>query len=147
MNYVVHPDRASIPAWAACAAHKQGKFFEMEKLIWEKGFAKQDLGEPNMINLAKEVGLNMDKFNADMKGDACKQKVANDQKIMSAVGVSGTPAFYINGRFLSGARPIEQFKALVDEELKKANDAIGRGEATPENYYQKMIVEKGKKSL
>jgi predicted DsbA family dithiol-disulfide isomerase len=99
-----------------------------------------------MDKLAGEVGLNMQKFKADMEGD-CKNIIRQDQQQLAAVGVGGTPAFFINGRFLSGARPIEQFKAIVDEELKKANERIGKEGTTVANYYQKWVMEKGKKSL
>lgn len=146
-HFVVHPSAATTPALAACAAHKQGKFHEMEKLIWEKGFnAGRNLSEDNMKKIAQEVGLNMAKFGEDMNG-ACKAEVQKDQADMRKVGVTGTPAFYINGRFLSGARPIEQFKTLIDEELKKANSRIGDGGATVENYYEEWVLKKGKKQL
>jgi protein-disulfide isomerase len=146
MHYVVHPQTATIPAMAACAAQQQGKFNEFEKTFFEKRFGQQN-DEAAMVALAGELKLNVDKFKSDMSGDTCKKQIADQQTRLSAVGVGGTPAFFINGRFLSGARPIEQFKAVVDEELKKANDAIGSGKATPENYYQKMVVEAGKKSV
>lgn len=146
-HFVVHPQQATIPALAACAADKQGKFHQMYQLIWEKGFsANRDLSQANMDKLAGEAGLNMNKFKADMDGD-CKKVIRDDQQQMAQVGVGGTPAFFINGRFLSGARPIEQFKALIDEELKKANDRIGKEGTTAGNYYQKWVLEKGKKSL
>ena len=120
----------------------------MEHLIWEKGFkAGRNLSKDNMIAIAKEVGLNMDQFQKDMDGQECAKMVRQDQAELSRVGTSGTPAFYINGRFLSGARPIDQFKTLIDEELKKANDRISKGEATVANYYQKFVVEQGKKKL
>jgi protein-disulfide isomerase len=35
-----------------------------------------------------------------------------------ALGVTGTPAFFINGRFLSGAQPFEAFQSIIDEELE-----------------------------
>lgn len=124
----------------------QGKFPEMEKGIWEKAYAKRDFKPETMEAIAKDVGLDMDKFKADKDG-ACKKQIAKDQSDLRAVGTSGTPAFYINGRFLSGARPVDQFKKLVDEELKKANDRISKGEATAANYYDKFVVEKGLKTL
>ena len=146
-HFVVHPQQATIPALASCAADKQGKFFPMYQLIWEKGFsANRDLSQENMDRLAGEVGLNMQKYKAVMEGD-CKKVIREDQQQMAQVGVGGTPAFYINGRFLSGARPIEQFKALIDEELKKANDRVGKEGTTAGNYYQKWVLEKGKKSM
>jgi protein-disulfide isomerase len=146
-HFVVHPQQATIPALAACAADKQGKFHQMYQAIWEKGFsANRNLSQENMDKLAGEVGLNMNKYKADMDGD-CKKIIRDDQTQMAQVGVGGTPAFFINGRFLSGARPVEQFKALVDEELKKANERIGKEGTTAANYYQKWVLEKGKKSL
>ena len=137
-HYVVHPQSATIPAEAACAAHKQGKFKAMYDGIWEKGFkAGRNLSKDNMEKIAKGIGLNMKTFENDMK--ACAATVKKDQAELSKVGVTGTPAFYINGRFLSGARPVNQFKAIVDQELKKANDRISKGEATKKDYYAKFV--------
>lgn len=147
-HYVVHPQIATKPALAACAAHKQGKFAEMEKLLWEKGYkAGRNYSDENIEKIAKEAGLDMKKFKADMNSDACKKYIQKDQAELARVGARGTPAFFINGRFLSGAQPIDRFKAIIDEELKKANERIKKGEATVENYYQKFVLEKGKKSL
>jgi protein-disulfide isomerase len=147
-HYVVHPQNATIPALAACAAHRQGKFPEMEKLIWDKGYsADRNLSRENMVKLAQEAGLDMDRFGKDLDGQECAQIVRKDQAELTRVGVSGTPAFYINGRFLSGARPIDQFKAVVDEELEKANERIAKGEATVASYYDKFVVAQGKKQL
>lgn len=87
----------------------------------------------------------MAKFKADMAGP-CPKIVVKDQQELARIGTRGTPAFYINGRFLSGARPIQFFKQIIDEELKKANAAIAKG--TPvEKYYQEFVVKKGAKKL
>jgi len=147
MHYIVHPDRATLPAWATCAAQQQGKFHEYEAKIWSDGFGKGNYDEAMMMRFAEELKLNTAKFKADMNSDACKKQVADHQQKLAAVGVSGTPAFYINGRFLSGARPYDQFKVLVDEELKKANDSIAAGKASVETYYQKVVLEGGKKNM
>jgi protein-disulfide isomerase len=145
-DYIVHPATATVPAYAACAANEQGKFAEFNKALWEKAFGK-DTSETMMTSIATDLKLNLDKFKADSASDKCKKAVADDQRILSAVGVSGTPAFFINGRYLSGARPIEQFKVLVDEELKKADDAIGKNGVTASNYYDKVVFGPGKKAL
>ena len=145
-HYVVHPGVATTPALAACAAHNQGKYKQMANLIWEKGYkAGRNLGQDNMEKLAGEVQLDMGRFKADMEG-ACKQTIQKDQRELAAVGTRGTPAFFINGRFLSGARPIDQFKRLVDEELKKANERIAKGTKL-EDYYDEWVLKKGKKTL
>lgn len=141
-HFLVHPQQATLPAQAACAAGEQGKFAEMEDLLWEKAYKTRDFGEENMEKLAKEAGLDLAKFKADMKG-ICQKKVRQDHAQVAAVGTTGTPAFYINGRFLSGARPVDQFKVIVDEELKKANERIGKNGISAANYYEEFVVKKG----
>jgi predicted DsbA family dithiol-disulfide isomerase len=111
---------------------------------WPEG-RMGDIGEATMTKFAQDLGLNMDKFKSDLASEGCKQDIANDQKVLSQVGVRGTPAFFINGRFISGAVPIERFKAIIDEELKKADDALKGG--TKADEYYSSIVAKGKKSL
>jgi predicted DsbA family dithiol-disulfide isomerase len=138
---------ATIPAHAACAADKQGKFDEMYHLLFEKGYnAGRNFSQENIDKLAGEVGLDMSKFKADMEGD-CPKVVQNDQRLMQEFGVSGTPAFFINGRFQSGGGPPERFKPLIEEELKKAEERIGKEGVTAGNYYQKWVLDKGKKKM
>lgn len=144
---MVHPQQATTPALAACAANKQGKFKEVYELIWDKAFATRDFSKDNMEKIAKEAGLDLKKFQADMEGE-CQKIVRQDQQEMAAIGATGTPAFFINGRFLSGAQPIDRFKAIVDEELKKANERISKeSDTTVANYYEKYVLEQGKKKL
>jgi protein-disulfide isomerase len=182
---VVHPKQATVGALAFCAAGKQGKAMEMDRMLWDKGFnARQfDLTEvpsgpaaaekpapgqgpapaqpqpgqqmvkcwdhpdgcKNVYGWATELGLNLDRFKADMKGD-CQQLIQKDGRELAQLGVNATPGFFINGRFISGAQPIEQFTQVIDEELKKANEKIGAG--TPAaSYYQQWVLDKGLKSL
>jgi hypothetical protein len=158
-------------ALAFCAAGKQGKHKEMNNLIWDKGFKARQLdlsdvpppaeaqgekGPPkkcwdtdegckNVVGYAQELQLDIAKFKADMKGE-CMQVVQADMKALSQLGVSATPGFFVNGRFLSGAVPIDNFVALIDEELKKANERIAAG--TPQaSYYQQWVLDKGLTSL
>ena len=145
-NYVVHPNAATIPALAGCAATKQGKFAAIEPLIWDKGFkAGRDLSAENMEKLAGEAGLDTKKFVADMNGEECKKLVREDQMQMAAVGVGGTPTFYVNGRHVA-QRSMEGFKQLIDEELKKAKERVAQG-TKPERYYEEWVVAKGEKKL
>jgi protein-disulfide isomerase len=145
-DYIVHPTTATVPAHAACAAQAQGRFAEFNEQLWARAFGK-DTGEAMMITIATDLKLDLARFAADMNGERCKEAAAADARILGAVGVSGTPSFFINGRFLSGARPLEQFKALVDEELTKANAAIGKNGVTAANYYAKVVLATGKKEL
>src|SRR5712664_3394682 len=114
---VVHPDTATIPALAVCAAQKQNKFEAMEKLIWEKGWSDpggaprpDNLGREAMEGFAKKPKLDMAKFKADLDSEGCKQQLADNKAMLQRLGVRGTPGFFVNGRYLVGAQPIERFK-------------------------------------
>ena len=151
-QFVVHPDSATIPALAVCAAQKQGKFAAMEKLVWEKGWVEGaggsarpgDLSKEAMEGFGKELKLNMAKFKADLDSEGCKQQLADNKALMQKLGVRGTPGFFINGRYLVGAQGIDKFKAIIDEEVKKADDALKNG-AKLQDYYA-QIIDKGKKT-
>ncbi len=151
-QFVVHPDVATLPALAVCAAQKQNKFAPMEKLIWEKGwrdtggFPRPDnLGKETMEMFAKELKLDMAKFKAEMDGESCKQQLGDNKALLQRLGVRGTPGFFINGRFMVGAQPVDRFKAMIDEEIKKADDALKNG--TKLQDYYASIVASGKKSI
>lgn len=153
-HMVIHPQTATFPSLACCAAQQQGKFFEMEDMVWDKGWTDEsgsgrprptNLAKADMENFAEQLGLNMAKFKAAMDSEVCKNDLAKDREILSKVGARGTPAFFINGRFLSGAQPLDRFKAIIDEEIKKADEALKKGMKI-ENYYD-SIVKKGKKSV
>lgn len=141
-NYVVHPTRATIPALAACAADKQGKFHEMYKKVFAH-FGRYT--QAQMDGYAKELGLNMGKYKADMNG-VCKKQIRQEQMELAKVGTRGTPAFYINGRFLGGNRPFPHFQRLIDEVLKQAEAAKAKGMPVSK-LYQELVVKKGKKTL
>ena len=142
-SFIVHADVAVAPAMAACAADKQGKFMEMSDLIWEKAFLERDLSEEKITELAGGLGMDMARYTSDAKGEACLNSLRESVENLSALGVSGTPTFYINGRMLVGAQPLPQFRQLIDEELAKANQLIAQG--TPlADLYQRHVVEAGK---
>jgi len=143
-HFLVHKSKAEPPAFATCAAARQGKHRKMMDLIWDQAYPN-DLSAENMEQLARKAGLRMSKYRRDVR-DACPEIVRQDQAELSKLGVRGTPAFFINGRYLSGARPVEQFEQLIDEELAKAKDRIRAG--TPaKDYYREWVLERGKKQL
>ena len=145
-HYIVHPDAATVPALASCAAAAQNRFGDMEKLIWDKGFAERDLSPDKMLALATELELDLAKFEADMAGEACQARIIADQEELARFGVSGTPGFFINGRFLGGAQPLPAFVRLVDEELAKAEARIAAGTPAAE-YYERVVMAEGLPSV
>lgn len=151
--YVVHPDTATLPALAACAANEQGKAPEMEKAIWAAAwkldpppnFDATKLGQASLEAAAKDIGMNLDKFRADMSGDACKQTLTRQAKEVQAVGVNGTPWFFVNGRSYNGPRTADGFGAAIEAEIQKADAALKTG-VKPEDYYATLMAS-AKKSL
>jgi protein-disulfide isomerase len=112
----IHPKAAGAHA-AAEAAHRQGKFWEMHDRI----FANQRNLEPEVFEgYAKDLGLDMDRYRADVASSDVKKRISTDMAEAQKLGVTGTPGFFVNGRFVSGAQPFETFKRLVDEELGKS---------------------------
>jgi protein-disulfide isomerase len=124
-------------ALAALAAHRQGKFWEMHDALFAKSETKA-LNEETYIALATELQLDVEKFNADRKDPALQEMIAGDQKIAMQFGAGGTPAFFVNGRPLSGAQPFEVFDALVTEELAKAQAFMAANKVEPEKLYEEM---------
>jgi len=103
-------------AEAARCANAQGKFWEYH----DKVFPSTDLSDEKLKALATEVGLDRAKFDACVKNREFKQAVDKDTAEGSGVGITGTPAFFVNGRMLTGAQPLEKFKELIDQELALA---------------------------
>jgi protein-disulfide isomerase len=132
-----HP-RAKPAALAAMAAGEQGKYWEYH----EKLFTNQkQLDDASLEKYAQELKLDLAKWKADLASPKFQDTIQKDQAQASQLGASGTPAFFINGRFLSGAQPIDNFKALIDEELAKA-EALVKGGVPASQVYAK-IIEKG----
>jgi protein-disulfide isomerase len=140
-QYIVHPDVATNAAHAICAATKQGKFAEMDRVLWEKGFGGgRDFSPPKIEAFAREAGLELAKFSADATGP-CRDEVARQHAELLAMGQVGTPTFFINGRYVVGASPAK-LTALIDEELALASERIAQG-TRPADYYQTWVLAKG----
>jgi protein-disulfide isomerase len=109
-----HKDAPKAAEAASCAGD-QGKFWEMHDELFEN---QKALGEDKLAGYAEAIGLDAEKFAGCIEDGTYTDKVAADMAAGQAVGVSGTPAFFINGRFVNGALPFEVFKEVIDEELK-----------------------------
>jgi protein-disulfide isomerase len=108
-----HPN-AQKAAEAALCAHDQNKFWEMHDTMFG---GQSELAVENLKEKAKKTGLNAEEFDKCLDSGKHAQAVAKDIEAGKKAGVSGTPAFFINGVFLSGAQPIEEFKKVIDQEL------------------------------
>jgi protein-disulfide isomerase len=103
---------------AAGCADEQGKFWAMHEKLFENTSALQ---VDDLIRYAGEVGLDQEQFRQCLESGQRAAEVAADMQAGQRAGVSGTPAFFVNGRMISGAVPYEDFVAVIDEELERAN--------------------------
>jgi len=111
----------------------------------DKLFANQKaLTRPDLDKYAQELGLDMGKFKAALDGNTHQAKITADQAIAKTMGARGTPAFFINGRFLSGAQPFERFKDIIDDEIKRAEKLIKSG--IPKNKIYAALIKNAKTS-
>jgi protein-disulfide isomerase len=101
---------------AAEAAHRQGKFWEMHDLIFA---SPKDLSPATYLRYANEMGLDIDRYNSDFSSTSVRKAIDGNLAAATKLGVSGTPSFFVNGRFLSGAQPYGSFARVIDEELAK----------------------------
>ncbi len=103
-------------AEAALCANDQGKFWQLHDAMFGNQAA---LGVDQLKAKAAELGLKADDFNKCLDSGAKASAIEADKKAGSEAGVNGTPAMFINGRFLSGAVPLEQVTSVIDDELRR----------------------------
>ncbi|MCA9527555.1 MAG: thioredoxin domain-containing protein, partial [Myxococcales bacterium] len=125
-------------AEASLAAGAQGKFWEMHDKLFEN---QRALSRENLETYAKDLGLDVEKFKADLNSGRFKAQIDEDMKVGAQFGARGTPNFFINGRQVTGARPFDAFKTVIDEEIKKAEAEIAKG--TPRSGIYAALTAKG----
>jgi len=107
---------AAFAAEAALAAHAQGKFWPLhDKLFANAKIISQD----RIMIWAKEIGLDMTRFTADLKSGKYRKQMEADRLEGVAAGVSGTPTFFINNKIYRAQMDPETIKPLIEEEVKK----------------------------
>jgi protein-disulfide isomerase len=131
----MHP-RARECAKAALAAGRQGKFWEMHDAMFA---AQKSLGSIAFADLAAKIGIDVDRFTSDMADPELDRLITEDEALASQFKVRGTPAAFVNGRFMSGAQPLDAYEAMIDEERAKAQRLVDGG--TPrEEVYAKILA-------
>ncbi len=134
-----HP-RAMPSAIASEEGRAQGgdtKFWAMHDAL----FTAPSLDPAAIEKAAADAKLDVAKVKDAMAAGKYKDRIERDQRLAQSLGASGTPTFFINGRKVVGARPVEAFRAVIDEELKKAEGLVREGVAPSQVYAR--IVEKG----
>jgi RNA polymerase sigma factor (sigma-70 family) len=159
--------RNAVPAARAVyAAGEQGKYFEMDRLL----FANPDdvVKDPRVDRLlasservvrdtegvmrrprletadlearARSLGLDLDRFRTDLAGSAVDQRMAIDKATVESAGeITAVPVLFINGRRLNGSRPLELLEKIVVEEIAIADELVARGAASA-NLYNELLA-------
>jgi len=91
-----------------------------DKLFAAEGADEARTDRANLEKIAQEMGVDMDKFKAALDSNKHKAKIDADAEVGNKAGINGTPAFVINGYFVSGAQPESAFKKLINRALKEA---------------------------
>jgi protein-disulfide isomerase len=102
-------------AIAALAANKQGKFWELHDQLYEN---YNRLSDQKIREIAQQVGLDMEKFDKDMKAPELKAIVERDFQEGARIGVRGIPTIFVNGRQLKN-RSFQGFQAAIKKELAR----------------------------
>jgi protein-disulfide isomerase len=102
-------------AAAALAAHSQKKFWEFHEKLFEN---YQKLNDAKILEIAKELGLDMEKFNKERNDPAIQNLITRDVKDGMQAGVRGIPAVFINGKVLKN-RNFQGFQKIIDTQLNK----------------------------
>ncbi|MDL1882317.1 DsbA family protein [Anaerolineae bacterium CFX8] len=108
-------------ALAAQCAFEQGNFWDYHNALFNN---QGSFGRDLYLQLAQEMAFDVESFTTCLDDQQYLNEIAADFNVARGFGLRGTPSFFINGRFISGAQPYQVFAGMLDEELAKvANPA------------------------
>ena len=108
--------QADLAAAAAIAAQKQGKFWPLHDAMFAN---RDDLSRNNLLLLAKQTGMDMNRFETDIDSTEVRETVVRDVQDGNRAGVDGTPTIFINGQKYNGPITVETLKPILDAQLKQ----------------------------
>jgi protein-disulfide isomerase len=126
---------AAIAAEEGRAQGGSAKFWEMHDRLFDSAPA---LDRPALEQVARDAGLDVAAFRKALDENRHEARIRRDQALVNGVGGTGTPTFFVNGRKIAGAVPFEAFKAVVDEELAKAEALVKSGVPAKDVYVKIM---------
>ncbi|MBZ0294699.1 MAG: thioredoxin domain-containing protein [Anaerolineae bacterium] len=131
-TYRDYPILAESSLTAALAGHcaaEQGNFWDYHTMLFEN---RGEFAREQLIGYAESIGLDADSFTTCLDEERYLDTVVADYRDGEGLGIRGTPAFFINGRPISGAQPYEVFAGIIDEELAAAaNSETTENESVP----------------
>lgn len=125
-------------AQAACAAARQGRFWEYREQL--KGAGAEPRNESFYVGFAAAVGMEPVRFRRDMVSGACRQHLDADRDTAARVGIRGVPALTVNGRKTPEMVTLELLEEIISEELAKVAAMEVDGVA-PERIYDELVAD------
>ena len=114
---ILGPDSTRAAEASECAS-EQDKFWEFHDTVFANRVSgRADLSEESLIAQAANLGLEMDAFSECLTSGKYTNQINQEALSIQSLGVRGTPAFLINGVFISGAQPYDVFQQVIDEQL------------------------------
>jgi protein-disulfide isomerase len=117
-DYPILSESSLTAALAAQCANEQGKFWEFHNILFDN---QGDFGRDALVRMAGEVGADTDTFAACLDDQKYMDEVVADYRDAQRIGIRGTPAFFINGRPISGAQGYQVFADIIEQELEAAS--------------------------
>lgn len=111
---------ALLSSQAGFAANLQGKFWQMHDMIYEnqKSWANEGNAMEIFVSYAEKIKLDVNKFKKDINSDETKKFVNDELNQAINIGVNSTPTFFINGKKIQNPRSYDEFKKLVQDQIK-----------------------------
>jgi protein-disulfide isomerase len=103
-----------LEAITATAAQRQGRFWAMHDALYDARIESEE----DAIALARRLGLDADRFAADLRDPGLRAEVDRQRAVCKRAGVRAVPTFFVNGRRVVGSIPTEQFQRIIDEERR-----------------------------
>jgi protein-disulfide isomerase len=121
-DFPVHGQPAVVMAMVAECAADQGKFWEMQSFLWERydTWSQSEDILATVQGYADELGLDTEKYTSCLQEGTAIDRIIEDYNIGVQDGVTGTPAFFINGTPAKGAMPFEEFQRIIEEKLAES---------------------------
>ena len=126
--------RSQPAAVATIAAQRQGKFWQYH----DKLFETRRLDDASLVEHARNIGLDVSKFQSDLQDGNIVAQVRRESKAAEDMGASGTPAFFVNGMRQVGWGSYMSLKSMVAREIAKADELARAG--TPKNQIAKRRI-------
>ncbi len=127
-NFIIFGQTSYDTAMAAYCAGDQNKFWDFHNLAFGD---QPNLGRADFVKFAADLKIDVPTFSACFDNSDHRQQILDDRTYADSLGLQGTPSFFVNGKFVSGAQPLEVWSSVIDAELTRI--ASGGDQPAPES--------------